>query len=128
MKKLFSLLFLAAISFTATAQETVTISPTWGQSFKWANNTVWIVVGIILIAFAILYLIKYKDDGKLGIMIFAFVLFAGGTASILSKPAAVKWNNDKKVDKAYLERVGEQHVWDSLQNNCLIVDGPYKCK
>jgi hypothetical protein len=127
MKKLFSLIILAIVSFSATAQETVTISPTWGQSFKWANNTLWVIIGVVLIAAAIALFVKFKDNGLRGVLAGGGLLIALGLTSILLKPIGVKWNNDKKIDAVHLQNVGEQHIWDSLKNNCLIVDGPHNC-
>lgn len=139
MKKAILLAILAILSLPIFAQETVTISPSWGQSFHYANaagNTVWMIAGIFIIAIAsfVFYQAAKGNVTFFGIHqgsavnIILFLLIVIGLVSILSKPIAVRWNNDKKVDKAYLESVGEQHIWDSLENNCLIVDGPSNCK
>lgn len=133
---LFALILFPAVSF---CQETVTISPSWGQSFHYANSagqTVWTVIGFILIVVAILVIVLGSKDKLtfigvkqgLAVNLICFVLAAGGLAAILIKPGSIKFNNDKVLDKVYYNQVGEKHIWDSLENNCLIVDGPYHCK
>jgi hypothetical protein len=124
--------------FTENGVEKVVISPTWGQAFHYANEAGqrgWTVFGIILIVIAgvVVYLVKTDrllflgNKGGVAVNIGLFVLLASAMASIGSKPGSVKWNNDKIVDKAHYEKVGAKYLWDSLEKNCLIIDGPYNC-
>lgn len=131
-----SILVMILISISCQAQqETVSINPTWGQAFKYANGAgqvLWTVIGLLLLAGAAVLLYMAKSNriklNPTGLSVSLFIIVAASMASFFSKPAAIKWNNTKVVDKIYYDRVGEQHIWDSLENNCLIVDGPYNCK
>jgi hypothetical protein len=142
MKKillLFTSLLLAAGTFCQDQKETVTISPSWGQAFHYANEAgqgKFTFLGILLIAAAVGVVIMGSQDKLtfigvkqgLAVNLIAFVLMALGLLSLFLKPGEVKWNNDKEVNKIYMDSVGEKHIWDSLENNCLIVEGPFKCK
>ena len=137
MKKNISLLLISLLcSFCCFAGQKVTISPTWHQSFEFANMAgqgKWTALGVLLFIGGISLFILGIKKGFWGIKsgvlvnIVFFLLIAAGITCVFSKPAAIRWNNDKVVDKAYLDKVGKQYIWDSLKNNCLIVDGPYNC-
>lgn len=137
MKKIISILsIIIAFALPVAAQQTVTISPSWSQAFEFANmagQVKWTVFGISLCAAAvILYILGTKNSffglkSGVAINILFALLIVAGIASVFSKPASIRWNNDKVVNKAYLDHVGQKHIWDSLKNNCLIVDGPHNC-
>jgi hypothetical protein len=124
----------------------VSLSPTWGQSFYYANKRadrpVYLIIGIFLLlaAGALLYGVitdaRWVPDfffiKSSYLNITLFVLLAFGSAAILGHPSGIKWNNDKWVerfeyDKAIKESESTQPIWDSLETHCLIVDGPYNC-
>jgi hypothetical protein len=118
------------------------ISPTWGQSVHYAKKSSGfgfvITLGVILLfAAGVLFYAKSTDaswlpesiDNKAIYII--FVLVIAGFYAVYSKPGDVKWNNDKWVkkevyDKAIKEAGSTQPIWDSLENNCLIIGGPCK--
>lgn len=113
------------------------ISPTWGQSIDYAIKSedfpVSLAAGIVLLVFSVvLFMLKAKDSKLLSessdkiALYIAFALLVGGLYSIYSKPGEIKFNNDKWVnkevyDKAIKEAGSTQPIWDSLENNCLIV-------
>lgn len=140
MKKFISIiilfLFISLPSFSADT--TVTISPTWNQAFQFANKSgqaVWTTIGIILLAASVLFITFGGKDtfqfagirSGLAVNFICAGLVALGLFAILNKPGAIKWNNDKVVNKQWLEYKGEKYIWDSLETNCLIVDGPKNC-
>ena len=118
------------------------ISPTWGQSVNYARKTpdfyIFLILGIvILICAGILFYMKSTDSALLpksldNIAIYIiFVLVLAGFYCIYAKPGDVRWNNDKWVnkavyDKAIKESGSTQPIWDSLENNNLIIGGPWK--
>lgn len=60
----------------------------------------------------------------------AFGGIAGGTQSLFGNAYGVKWNNDKWVSKSVYDECmknfgSTQQIWDSLEVNYLIIDGPY---
>jgi len=118
------------------------ISPTWGQSINYAKKApdfpIALALGIICLAGAgILFYLKSTDSSLISekadkiVIYVVFVLLVAGVYSIYSKPGDIRWNNDKWVkkevyDKAIKEAGSTQPIWDSLENNCLIVSGPCK--
>lgn len=109
-----------------------TVSPTLPEAFHYANLSgqwLWTIIGLVLIlgAVALLYLASkdYFETTK-GVVITIGVIVALGLASILSKPIAISLNNDKKVEKAYLDHVGRKHILDSVYNNNLMIDAAKK--
>lgn len=122
----------------------VQISPNWNQAnyyaSKRADYTFHVILGSILLALFLVvfygkassasWLPKRLDDGHLGNIVL-FILLVGSIYFYFGNASSIKWNNDKWVkkevyDKAMLEG-STQPIWDSLENNCLIVDGPYDC-
>ena len=113
------------------------ISPTWGQSIDYAVKSddfpVSLAAGVVLLVFSVvLFMFKIKDSNLLSesadksALYIAFVLLVGGLYAIYSKPGEIRFNNDKWVnkevyDKAIKEAGSTQPIWDSLENNCLIV-------
>lgn len=113
------------------------ISPTWGQSIKYATETsdfpVALGLGIICLVGAItLFVLKAKDSKIISesadkfLLYMAFILLVMGSYAIYSKPGEIKWNNDKWVkkevyDKAVEEVGSTQPIWDSLDANHLII-------
>ena len=92
----------------------VIVSPTWAESWHYAaltGQTLWTIIGILLLAAAAVLLIK-KGGQSVGWIILSFVILAAGTASILSKPIAIHINNDKQVEKEYLDAVGHEYIMD----------------
>lgn len=122
------------------------IEPTWGQSMAYADARADRLVKVILslvcfIIFVGLFVGRYSDakwfpEGLyVRDLLFNAILFLSLAASVyfyFGDAAGVRWNNDKwieksKYDKAIQETGSTQPIWDSLRNNCLIVDGPYDC-
>jgi hypothetical protein len=106
----------------------VIVSPTWAESWHYAaltGQTLWTVIGILLLAAAAVLLIK-KGNQSVGFIIGAGLLLMLGTASILSKPIAIHINNDKQVEKEYLDAVGHEYIMDSCFKNNLMVDAAVK--
>jgi hypothetical protein len=122
------------------------ISPTWGQSFEWASQrgdrALQVIVALILfILFVALivgtvtgasWLPQYFEN-PVRLYAVLFVLLSGAFYFYTGSAFGVKWNNDKWVtkqvyEKAIKEAGSTQPIWDSLQNNCLIIDGPYNCE
>lgn len=124
----------------------VLLSPTWGQSFyyadKRADRPVYLIIGILLLLAASALMYGVITDARwvpdffftksTYLNITLFVLLAFGFSAILGHPSGIKWNNDKWVDrldyeKAMKEVGSTEPIWDSLETHCLIVDGPYNC-
>jgi hypothetical protein len=125
------------------SEEYVLISPTWGQSINYAKQTdeFWInlILGILALALAAtLFVLKSKNSkllpqslDKIAIPLL-FVLLAASLLCIYVKPGEIRWNNDKWVKKQNFDLVikdsgSTKPIWDSLQNNCLIVGGSSDC-
>lgn len=125
--------------------EYVQIAPTWGQAFSYASKRtdshVMIILSFLCLAFAV-FLVYGKTssaswfpqvlDEKMHLFnILLFVALAFSAALFMSQPSGVKWNNDKWVSKSVYDEAmktgSTQPIWDSLENNCLIVDGPFDC-
>lgn len=124
-------------------EEYVQIYPTWSQSVNYAkqSNGFWIntVVGIFLLIAAItLFVLKSTDSKYLSQSVdkfaiyLVFVLLVAGSFFLYSKPGEVRWNNNKWVNKQHYDQVIKESgstkpIWDSLQNNCLIIGGSSDC-
>lgn len=106
----------------------VIVSPTWAESWHYAGlsgQTLWTIIGILLIAAAAVLVIK-KGGQSVGFIIGAGLLLVLGTASILSKPIAIHINNDKQVEQQYLDAVGHEYIIDSCYKNNQLVDAAVK--
>jgi hypothetical protein len=125
--------------------EYVQIAPTWGQSFYYAgkrsDRPVDVIAGFLFLSLTVVLIaVRAKEvswfpkvlenvhlfNGALFIMIVATVSFFIGDAG------NIKFNNYKWVEKSEYESVikeagSTQPIWDSLENKCLIVYGPYGC-
>ena len=122
---------------------TVLIKPTWGQANHFASkrgdNTTWVIIGIVLLS--LLAVVIYGAASNVSwfpkvspqaLGAFMFVLAAGALYSFKGQSSNIMWNNDKWVpkaqfDKAIQETGTTQPIWDSLEQNCKIVFGPYDC-
>lgn len=122
---------------------TVLIKPTWGQANHFASKrgdyTTWVVIGAALLLLLAVVIYGKSTEASwfpnisaqaLGALM--FVLAAGSLASFNWQPSSIMWNNDKWVpkaqfDKAIQETGTTQPIWDSLEQNCKIVYGPYDC-
>lgn len=123
----------------------VQIAPTWGQSFQMAksradHNPYKVLGSLLLLCFVVVligkttsanWLPSYLHNGVFGPIVLA-VLFAFGVYALTNHAIGIKNNNYKWVkkelyDKSIKEVGSTQPIWDSLQSNCLIVDGPYNC-
>jgi len=106
----------------------VTVSPTWSQSWHYANlsgQILWTIIGIVLIALTVFILIKLAHK-SVGYIIGAWVVLAFGVASILSKPIAIHISNDKEVEQSHLDNVGAEYILDSCYKNNLLINAPFK--
>jgi hypothetical protein len=122
------------------------ISPTWGQAVAWADQRadriLTVSLAIICLALFIGLIIgkatyaswfpRYLDEKVLIYNALLFITLSASAYFYIGDASGVKWNNDKWVskevyDKAIKEAGSTKPIWDSLQNNCLIVDGPYNC-
>lgn len=122
------------------------IAPTWGQSVTWANErkdrVLTVCAAILLfIAFVALIIGKYTyaswfpeflDTRVLLYNVLLFISLSGAAYFYFGDASGIKWNNEKWVkkelyDKCIKEIGSVQPIWDSLRNNCLIVNGPYDC-
>lgn len=86
----------------------------------------YLIIGVVFLIGCIFYIILGNNntidfDGRI-----AFFIAAVGVAFILAKPLAIKWNNDKKVDKAHFEKVGRKYILDSCFNNNLMQNAAVK--
>lgn len=124
--------------------EYVQLAPTWGQSFyyasKRADRPVKVIVSLLfLVLFVLLFVGKASEASWFpkalqNMMLFnaaLFITLAAAFSFFVSDPAGIKWNNDKWIKKEVYENAlkegSTKPIWDSLENNCLIVDGPYNC-
>lgn len=122
----------------------VQISPSWNQASYYASKRgdypLQLILGTVLLilflaviygkAFSAPWLPKRLDDGHLGNVVL-FLLLVSSLYFYFGNTSSIKWNNDKWVKKEVYDKAMEkgstQPIWDSLENNCLIVDGPYGC-
>lgn len=121
------------------------IAPTWGQSFSFASSrgdhALYVTVGVLfLFLFLAVLLAKVSNanwlpevlhGGFFGSIFLGAVLLVG-VYLMTNHAIGIKNNNYKWVKKdlyynAIKESGSTQPIWDSLQKNCLIVDGPYNC-
>ena len=125
--------------------EYVQIAPTWGQAFdyasKRADRELYVGLAVLLLAMAVFLVISKAKDASWvprffdNVHIFnmsLFLLISFSASSFLAHPGGIRFNNDKWVnkfdyDKVIKESGSTQPIWDSLETNCLIVDGPYNC-
>lgn len=125
--------------------EYVQISPTWGQAFHYASMRSdrpgkLIASLLLLVVFVLLFVGKASEapwfpKALQNMMLFnaaLFITLAAAVMFFMSDPSGIKWNNDKWVKKDIYEEAMKTNgstkaIWDSLENNCLIVDGPYNC-
>lgn len=121
----------------------VMISPTWGQSNKYASERgdflVWQVVGFVLLALLLVVIYGrstqaswFPNISSMALGVTMFVLAAGSLTSFKWQSSSIRWNNDKWVkkevyDKAIKETGSTKPIWDSLRSECRIVWGPYDC-
>lgn len=118
------------------------LQPTWQQAYYYANqrndakiyNTIGIAatVGLVLLSKEILDL-PNKPDAFAG-TIQSYAILGGGTVvaiqGLFGNAYGIKWNNNKWVNKKEYDYVmkkygSTQPIWDSLEANYRIVDGPY---
>jgi hypothetical protein len=123
-------------------EEYYLISPTWGQAQHYASkrpdHLLFVAIGLILlIAFGVLFYGKSSnaswlpesiDKFSLPIM---FILSIGSLTFLTTHQAEVKWQNNKWIKKdiyhkAIIEAGSTQPIWDSLENNHLIIGGSWK--
>jgi len=125
--------------------EYVQIAPTWGQAFHYAgkrsDRAIKLAASFLFLAvFVVLFVGKTTEASWFprplqNMMLFNGILFVSLVASamyFMGDPGGIKVNNDKWIEKLEYEKViqeagSTQPIWDSLENNCLIVDGPYGC-
>lgn len=125
--------------------EYVQIAPTWSQAFDYAGKRTdrAVMIGLAFIFLALATALFYGKsssaswlprvlDEKVHLFnILLFVFLASSASLYMSQPSGVKWNNDKWVEKTVYDEAmktgSTKPIWDSLEVNCLIVDGPYGC-
>jgi len=122
---------------------TVLVKPTWGQSNHFASERgdfmIWQVIGAILLISVIVLIYGYATESKwvpkvspTFLFAFIFVLSVGSLTSFKWQSSSIMWNNDKWIpksqfDKSIKETGSTKLIWDSLENECKIVFGPYDC-
>lgn len=122
---------------------TVLLKPTWGQANHYATKrndfNVWQNIGwVLLVSFLVILYGKVTEASWFPYInptasnVIVFVLLAASISSFKWQSSSIKWNNDKWVtksvyDKAMNENGNTKPIWDSLENNCKIVFGPYNC-
>ena len=125
--------------------EYVQLAPTWGQAFYYADKRtdrpVMIVFAFIFLGISIALVYgklfstpwfpRVLDEKVILFNILLFLFLVASVTSYISQPGGIRFNNDKWVEKTVYDdamKTGStQPIWDSLENNCLIVDGPYGC-
>lgn len=120
----------------------VVLSPTWSQSFQFASERgdyiIWLIIGIVCLSLALITIVGAATNAKwfpkIGINsnVLLFVFLVAGVTSLVGNAGRIKFNNDKVLSKEHVEKVIQdagsvKPIWDSLRNNCLIIDGPYDC-
>lgn len=125
--------------------EYVQIAPTWGQSFDYADKRsdrpVDVIAGFLFLSLTVfIIVIRAKEVSWFpkpleNVHLFNSVLFITIVATIsffIGDAGNVKFNNYKWIEKTEYEKAiretgSTQPIWDSLENKCLIVYGPYGC-
>ena len=118
-------------------EEYVQIYPTWSQSINYASKSkgFWLgtLGGLFFLLVAITVFVLKATDSKYlpqSVDRFAlyiiFVFLVAASFFLYSKPGDVRWNNSKWVNKQHYDKVikeagSTKPIWDSLENNCLIV-------
>lgn len=122
------------------------ISPTWSQAVAWSDRRADRIIKVALF-FVLFVLFVALLVGKFSyakwfpqfldknVLIFNALLFVTLSSSMyfyFGDASGIKWNNDKWItkdlyDKNMSEKGDTKAIWDSLETNCLIVDGPYDC-
>ena len=129
------------------ADSSYMIRPTLGQSFHLAKaredrSQALLLSFAFFLMFGVLLYAKFTSANWFpqsfdeNLWLYSTALFATlGTSLLLflSMPLQISGNNEKWVkkavyDKAMTEAGSTQPIWDSLSNNCLIVNGNYGCK
>lgn len=118
------------------------LQPTWKQAYYYANqrkdtkiyNSIGVAVTVGLVLFSKeIFDLPNKPDVQAGTAQ-SYAILGGGTAivlqSLFGNAYGIKWNNNKWVNKREYDRVMKQYgstqsIWDSLEVNYRIVDGPY---
>lgn len=109
-----------------------TVSPTFAEAWHYANlsgQVMWTITGLILLCFAggiILLMTKNIIEATKGVVAGLFLLIALGVASILAKPLAIHWSNDKQVPTEYLQKVGKKYILDSVYNSNRMINAAVK--
>jgi hypothetical protein len=121
---------------------TVTIAPTWQQANRFASQRgdflIWQIIGWLLILAGLAAIVGHVMEARwlpnLGkaFNVVVGVLLVLGFMSIKWQSAWIKWNNYKSVPKTVYDQAlrtdaSTRPIWDSLENNCQIVAGPYGC-
>ncbi len=121
----------------------VQISPTWGQANHFASEKkgyiFWQILGwVFFLGFlAVIYgkateASWFPNISPLAFNVSLGLLLALALISWKAVSADIRWNNDKWVKREVfrnaIEQTGTtQPIWDSLDENCLIVGGKYDC-
>lgn len=125
--------------------EYVQIAPTWGQAFDYAGKRTdrAVMVGLALLFLALATALFYAKSSSASWLprvldeqvhlfnILLFVFLASSAALYMSHPSGIKLNNEKWIEKTVYDDAmksgSTKAIWDSLETNCLIVEGPYGC-
>ena len=125
-----------------TEQVYYLLSPTLKQSFYFADKRSDRKVNVFLsifciVLFVVIFVLNIKNRGPEFLQngyffaIAQFVILVAALSFFLSKPLGIRWNNEKWVKKEVYEKAMQtgstKPIWDSLQTNCFIIDGPYDC-
>jgi hypothetical protein len=117
------------------------ISPTLRQSFYFAqkrgDRKVSVALSIMCIVAAVsIFVLAILNRGPEFIhnstifSIIQFLLLVSALSFYLNKPLGIRWNNDKWIKKEVYDKAMEsgstKPIWDSLENNYLIIEGAFK--
>lgn len=127
----------------AITDTTVILKPTGAQARRWASQRgdfipMQILGWVLLLAAAGFFYGMVSDAswfpklGPIWIGLILFALIALSAASCKGHQSSIKWNNSKSIPKPVYDKAMREHgstapIWDSLEKNCLIVFGGYKC-
>lgn len=122
---------------------TVLVKPTWGQSNYFArqrgDHAIWNVIALVLFVALVAVIYGKATDARwfpniseMAMGALMFVLASGALTAWKWQSSSIKWNNDKYVPKAQFDKAIQETgttkpIWDSLEKECKIVYGPYKC-